>query len=50
MSFRIVLDGAEKGAKFESKEEAKTTLWELYKDKMSEDEFNKFIDQHLKEV
>ncbi len=50
MAFKIILDGDESGAKFADKEEAKETLWELYKEKMSKDEFAQFIEQHLKEV
>lgn len=35
------------GAKFESMEELKTALWELYKEKMSEDEFNKYVEENV---
>ena len=50
MAFKIILDGDESGAKFATREEAKESLWQLYKDKMSQEEFDQFIEQHLKEV
>jgi hypothetical protein len=37
------------GAKFETLEELKKTLWELYKDKMSEEDFNKYVDENVEE-
>lgn len=50
MPYRVTLDGAQKGAKFESVDEAKDVLWELYKDKMSRDEFDKMIEAHIEEA
>lgn len=31
------------GAKFTSLEDLKTSLWEMYKDKMSKDEFEQYV-------
>jgi hypothetical protein len=39
-----------KGVKFATKEEAIEAMWELYKDKMSRPEFDKFIHQHITEA
>ncbi|MCX7820744.1 MAG: hypothetical protein N2258_03615 [Brevinematales bacterium] len=50
MAYRVTLDGAMKGVKFASKEEAMDAMWEFYKDKMSREEFDKFIQSHLEEA
>ncbi len=50
MAYRVTLDGAMKGVKFPSKEEAMDAMWEFYKDKMSREEFDKFIQSHLEEA
>lgn len=50
MAYRVTLDGAMKGVKFSSKEEAMDAMWEFYKDKMSREEFDKFIQSHLEEA
>ncbi len=50
MPFRVTLDGAGKGMKFETKEEAKEVIWEFYKDQMSRPEFDKFIEAHIEEA
>ena len=34
------------GAKFDSMEELKESLWILYKDKLSEEEFNKYVEEN----
>ena len=44
MTFRL------DGAKFGSIEELKESLWELYKDKMSKDEFDKYVDANVEKV
>jgi len=38
------------GAKFDSMDSLKSTLWELYKDKMSEDEFNKYVQDNVETI
>lgn len=50
MAYRVTLDGASKGAKFDSVEEAKDSLWLLYQDKMSREEFEKMIEEHIEEA
>lgn len=50
MAYRVTLDGAGKGAKFDSIDEAKDTFWMLYQDKMSRDEFDKMIEDHIEEA
>jgi len=50
MPFKVTLDNAMKGVKFESKEEAMEALWEFYKDSMKREEFEKFIQSHIQEV
>ena len=50
MAYRVTLDGAMKGIKFSSKEEAIEAMWEFYKDKMSKEDFIKFIQSHLEEA
>jgi len=46
MAYFVKIDGA----KFSSMEELRSTLWELYKDKMSQDEFEKFVKEHVEEI
>ncbi|MGC8766875.1 MAG: hypothetical protein ACP5QP_04165 [Brevinematia bacterium] len=43
-------EGAQKGAKFDSIEELKQAIWELFKDKMSKEEFENYIKAKIKEV
>ncbi len=43
-------EGAEKGARFSSIEELKQAIWELFKDKMSKEEFENFIKDKIVEV
>jgi methionine synthase II (cobalamin-independent) len=50
MAVRVTLDGAMKGAKFPTKEEAIEAMWEFFKDQMSREEFEKFIQSHIEEV
>jgi len=50
MAYRVTLDGSMKGIKFSSKEEAIEAMWEFYKDKMSKEDFIKFIQSHLEEA
>jgi hypothetical protein len=38
------------GAKFSTMEELKESLWPLYKDKMSEEEFEKYVKENVEEV
>ena len=38
------------GAKFETIEELKESLWPLYQDKMSREEFDKYIDENVQEI
>jgi len=38
------------GAKFESMDSLKSTLWELYKDKMSEAEFDKYVQDNVESL
>ncbi len=38
------------GAKFSTMEELKESLWPLYKGKMSEEEFDKYIQDNVEEV
>jgi len=44
MAFKI------NGAKFNTMEELKASLWELYKDKMSKEEFDKFVEKTAEKV
>ncbi len=50
MAFRVTLDGAMKGIKFATKEEAKDALWDFYSDKMDRPSFDKMIEQHIEEA
>lgn len=50
MTYKVTLDGAMKGVKFESKEEAIEAIWELYKEKMPRPDFEKFILEHIQEA
>jgi hypothetical protein len=50
MAYRVTMDGAMKGVKFDSKEEAVDAMWEFYKDKMPRPEFEKFIQAHIQEA
>ncbi len=43
-------DSVGRGAKFSSIEELKEAIWEIMKDKMSKEEFEEYIKQHIKEV
>ncbi len=38
------------GAKFETMEELKESLWPLYKDRMSREEFEKYVEQNVQKV
>jgi hypothetical protein len=38
------------GAKFASMDELKSSLWEIYKDKMSQEEFEMFVQENTEEV
>jgi len=38
------------GAKFASMDDLKAALWEIYKDKMSEDEFAKYVKDNVEEI
>jgi hypothetical protein len=38
------------GAKFTSLEDLKTSLWEMYKDKMSQAEFDKYVKDNTVET
>lgn len=38
------------GVKFSSMDELKSSLWELYKDKMSEAEFDEYVKNNVEEV
>ncbi len=38
------------GAKFQSMEELKESIWPLYKDKMSRDEFDTYVESNVEEV
>lgn len=38
------------GAKFPSLEDLKEALFPLYSDKMSEDEFNKYVEKNAEEI
>lgn len=49
MAFKVTIDGAMKGVKFDSKEDAIEAMWEFYKDKMSRPDFENFIQQHITE-
>ncbi len=35
------------GAKFQSMEELKESLWPLYQDKMSREEFDKYVEENV---
>jgi len=50
MPFKVILDGADKGVKFGTKEEAIESMWEIYKDKMSRPEFEAFITPKIEQV
>lgn len=50
MAFRVILEGADKGAKFDSKDEAIESMWGLYKDKMSRGDYEAFITKHIEEA
>ena len=50
MPFRVILDGAGKGAKFATKEEAIDSMWTLYESQMDRAEFDKMIDGKVEEV
>lgn len=50
MPFVVIIEGAEKGPKFNSREEALEGMWNLLKDKMSKEEFDKTIVPNIKEV
>jgi hypothetical protein len=47
MAFKVVLDGADKGVKFATKEEAIDFLWEELKDKMSRPDFDKIAESKI---
>lgn len=38
------------GAKFASLEELKSSLWEMYKDKMSKEDFEKYVKENVVET
>ena len=38
------------GAKFSSLDELKTSMWEMYKDKMSQEEFDKYVEANVVKV
>ncbi|MBN1525619.1 MAG: hypothetical protein JW904_14165 [Spirochaetales bacterium] len=38
------------GAKFPSIEELKEAMWPLYQDKMSEEEFNRFVEENAEVI
>ncbi len=38
------------GAKFASIDDLKAALWEMYKDKMSKDEFDSYVSQNVQEI
>lgn len=38
------------GAKFQTMEELKESLWELYKEKMSRADFEKFVEEHVEKI
>ena len=38
------------GAKFPSMDDLKAALWEMYKDKMSKDEFEKYVKDNVEEI
>ena len=38
------------GAKFESLEELKEALWQLYKDRMSREEFEHYIEENVQVI
>jgi hypothetical protein len=38
------------GAKFESIEELKESLWPLYKDKMSKEEFDAYVEKNVQKL
>ncbi len=38
------------GAKFSSIDELKAALWEIYKDKMSEAEFNAYVGKNVQKI
>lgn len=35
------------GAKFETLDELKEVMWQLYKDKMTREEFDNYVEQHV---
>lgn len=38
------------GAKFETIEELKESLWPLYQDRMSREEFDKYVEENVEEI
>jgi len=38
------------GAKFASMEDLKSSMWEMYKDKMSAEEFDKYVAANVAEI
>ncbi len=50
MAFSVTMDGAMKGIKFATKEEAIEAMWEFYKNKMQRADFEKFIQEHIQEA
>ncbi|MCX8122980.1 MAG: hypothetical protein N3F66_02300 [Spirochaetes bacterium] len=38
------------GAKFETLEELKEVMWQLYKDKMSREEFETYVEQNVQKT
>ncbi len=38
------------GAKFENIEDLKSSLWELHKDKMSKEEFDKYVEANVEKL
>ena len=38
------------GAKFDSMDDLKNTLWELYKDKMSQEDFDKYVQDNVEDI
>ncbi len=50
MPYKVTIEGAMKGIKFSTKEEAIEAMWEFYKDSMQKADFDKFISEHIEEV
>lgn len=38
------------GAKFSSMEDLKASLWELYKNKMSQEDFDKYVEANVEKL